>query len=377
MGMTNGMAKTERHATTTTSMMDAARAGAPLHSMDAIMALRVCGTAIELPLPLSRSCVLGRGSKVDVSLPEAVATHRVSRRHAELTRAGDDGASWLEVKDLGSSNGIAFEGVRRGAFAVSAGQRFTVADVELMVMNKLLMGMRRSLGGFVGFGDHHRLDRDIVTLPGTPLVIVGPTGSERGHLATDLHKFSPRRHRPPIELEAPDRAATVKTTVEAAKGRMVYVSLDALGARAKLATLVKAVLDRSNDVWPILVAPSWQHASKLLAAAAGLFQVIEIPPVASRGDDVPALLDLMLEEQGSPYRTAALDPERVAAMCEYRWPNNRVELRQTAARLAALIHCKGNLTAASALLREDYTTFRLALLRVGAITARARGRSDE
>lgn len=380
MGMTNAMGTVVQQPTSTASTdpLAAELAGAPMHTMEAIVSLRVVGTMHELVLPFARSFVLGSGSRVDVRIPAEVAGRKVSREHARVTRTGDNGASWLRVEDLGSTNGTSFQGVRQEQLLVSAGQRFKVAATELMVMDKLLVGLRRSLGAFLGFDDHHRLDHDVVALQDEPLVILGARGSERGQLAGDLHRYSKRRHRPFIEIGDPTAGRVQLDRIfDAAVGGTVFVALDKLGTNAPLASLIALALDRARDVRPIFVAPSWEEASLVLSNAARLFRPLQIPPISSRRQDVPALLDLMLGDQGSAHRVAALDGARVAAMSEYAWPRNRTELRETAARLAALIEHKGNLSAAAAAIRQDYETYRRALARVGAIAIRARGRSDE
>lgn len=348
--------------------------GAPMHSSDAIMSLRIAGTEHELLLPFSRSFRLGTGADVEVRIPAAVAARKVSREHARLTRGGSGEATWLRVVDLGSTNGTSFQGVRQTDFAVNAGQRFKVATTELIVMDKVLVGLRRALGGFFGFDQHARLDDHLTLLHQEPMVLIGDRGAERGRLADAIHGGSPRRHHRFVEIADPTRGrAALTPLIEKAAGGTVFVSLDGLKQNASLAPLIALVFNREYDVHPIFAARSLKAARNVLDNAADLFRPLTIPPVADRAEDVPALLDLMLAEQGSPHRVDALGADRVAAMVAYEWPRNRAELRETAARLAPLLAHGGNLSAAAAAIGQDYETYRRALARVGAIAIRHRG----
>jgi hypothetical protein len=349
-------------------------AGAPMHSSDAIISLRVAGTSHEFVLPFSRSFRLGTGAEVEVRIPAAVAARKVSREHARLTRAGSSDATWLRVVDLGSTNGTSFNGVRQTDFAVSAGQRFKVATTELIVMDKVLVGLRRALGTFFGFDQHERLDDYLTLLHVEPLVLLGDRGAERGHLADALHRGSSRRHRRFVEIDDPEQGRGALTAlVEKAAGGTVFVSLDRLRQHASLAPLIGLVFNRQYDVHPTFAARSLKEARTVLNASADLFRPVTIPAIKERKEDIPALLDTMLEEQGSPHRVAELGSDRVAAMREYAWPRNRVELRETAARIAPLLAHGGNLSAAAAAIEQDYETYRRALARVGAIAVRHRG----
>lgn len=347
-------------------------AGAPMHSSDAIWSLRVLGTACELVLPFSRSFRVGRGAEVEVRIPKEFAG-KVSREHVRITRGGDEGATWLRVRDLASKNGTAMGGVQGADFAVSAGQCFTLGDTTLLVMNKVMVRLRQELGSFLGFGEHAMLDDYVTRLPREPLVISGARGSERSRLVEALHKHTPRRHRHVLELKAPERSReALVMQVAGAAGGVVFVDLDPLKPNAALAPLMGLVFDREHNVQPIFVAPTIEHAKKVLGSAADLFRHLVIPPIASRPKDVPALLDLMLAEEGCRHRVAELGDDRLEAMRAYAWPRNRTELRETAHRIAALLVHQGNMSAAAAMLREDYETYRRALARVGAVATRYR-----
>jgi len=347
--------------------------GAALHSSESITALRLVGTEHDLALPPRNVLRIGTGA-VDVRVPVLGTERPVSREHAELTRQGSDDGTWLQVVDLESTNGTFFEGARERDFAVKAGQRFSVATTELLVMDKSLARLRRVLEGFFGPTEHQLLDDNLTLLvEQDAILLLGGRGSERGHLAHAIHECSRRRRHPFREVRKPaGEPESLLADVEAAAHGTVFVSLDNLGARAGLSPLIKALFDPKYGVRPILAARDLAQVCAALSVTATRFRTLTVPPVRNRPHDVPALLDFMLAEWGSPHRVVELKPDRLAAMCEFEWPRNRAELRETAERLGALLAHRGNLSAAAKAIRQDYESFRRALARVGAITVQYR-----
>ena len=347
--------------------------GAALHSSESITSLRVVGTEHELALPAKNVFRIGTGA-VDVRVPVLGAQRPVSREHAELTRQGSDDGTWLQVVDLGSLNGTFFEGGRERDFAVKAGQRFSVASTELLVMDKSLAQLRRVLEGFFGATEHQLLDDHLTLLvEHDAILLLGDRGSERGHLAHAIHECSRRRRHPFREVRKPsgDPEALVADFRAAAHGTM-FVSLDNLGGKAGVGPLIKLLFDPTYAVRPIIAARDLAQVCAALNVTATRFRPLTLPPVRERPGDIPALLDAMLAEWGSPHRVVELKPDRLAAMCDFEWPRNRAELRETAQRVGALLAHRGNLSAAAKAIHQDYESFRRALARVGAITVQHR-----
>lgn len=347
--------------------------GAALHASESIVSIRVVGTEHTLPLPPKNVFRIGTGA-VDVRVPVLGDQRPVSRAHAELTRQGSEEGTWLQVVDLKSLNGTFFRGARERDFAVSAGQRFSVATTELLVMDQSLTRLRRALEGFISCTDHQLLD-DTLTLLAEhdAIMLLGERGSERGHLAQAIHECSRRRGHPFREVKQPaaERAALLPDFKAAAHGT-VFVSLDNLGGRAGLAALIKLMFDPKYAVRPIVAARDLAQVCAALNVDATRFRPLTVPPICKRPGDVPALLDSMLAELGSPHRVRELMPDRVQAMSEFNWPRNRAELRETAERLAALLAHRGNRSAAAKSINQDIESFRRALIRVGAISVQHR-----
>lgn len=347
----------------------------PLHSAQSIVGLQVCGTSRLLPLPAKNVMRLGRGD-VEIPIPDDVVDRDlITREHAQLTRQGTDNGTWLHVVDLGSRYGTYFGKGREREFFVKAGQRFRVANTELMVMDRLLTELRRELGGFFGYAAHVVLDEHTQTLGSdVPVLLVGDRGTERGHLAQVIHHNSQRRGNCFEEVQVPTASREELTPIfrKADRGT-VYVSLDQIGPRAGLSRLVELMFDGTYDVRPIIAARDHRVVCDALSTVMPRFSSVTVPPVNTHREDVPAILDTMLKERGSPHRTTELAADRRAAMCNYEWPRNRTELRETAERIAALLAHDGNMVAAAASIKQNYEWFRRSLGKVGAIEVKRRG----
>ncbi|MBE7453856.1 MAG: FHA domain-containing protein [Kofleriaceae bacterium] len=347
----------------------------PLHSAQSIVGLQICGTGRFLPLPAKNVMRLGRGD-VDIPIPDDVVDRDlITREHIQITRQGTENGTWLHVVDLGSRYGTFFGKGREREFFVKAGQRFRVANTELMVMDRLLVDLRRELGGFFGYGAHDVLDENTPMLGSdVPVLLIGDRGTERGHLARAVHHNSQRRGNGFEEVKAPtaSREELLSTFKKADRGA-VYVSLDQIGPRAGLSRLVELMFDGTYDVRPIIAARDHRVVCDALSTVMPRFVSVTVPPVGTHREDVPAILDAMLHERGSPHRVAALGADRRAALCNYEWPRNRTELRDTAERIAALLAHDGNMAAAAASIKQNYEWFRRSLGKVGAIEVKRRG----
>jgi len=347
----------------------------PLHSLQSIIGLHVCGTSVFLPLPARNVMRLGRGD-VDIAIPEGIADRDlITREHVQLTRQGTDNGTWLHVADLGSRYGTFFGKGREREFFVKAGQRFRVANTELMVMDRLLVDLRASLGGFFGYNAHRDLDAHTTALGAdVPALLIGDRGTERGHLAHAIHAASQRRGNSFQEIENPSapREELERYFKKATRGT-VYASLDHIGPRSRLKSLVELMFESTYDARPIIAARDHRVICDALSTVMPRFTSVTVPPLSAHREDVPAILDAMLREQKTPHSVAELAPDRRAAMSNYEWPRNRGELRETAERLAALLEHKGNMVAAAASIEQDYEWFRRSLAKVGAIEVKRRG----
>jgi hypothetical protein len=352
----------------TTAQDREGRIEVPLHGSESIVSLLMVGTGIELKLPPKNTFRAGRGSTVDIQIPDVSGLPLVSREHVEFTRQGTADGTWLQVVDLGSTHGTSFKHGRERDFAVRAGERFRVADVELLVLDKALVRLRRTLGGFFGYSNHAAIDEHLsLGADDDPVVLIGPRGSERGHLALAIHQSSRRRSKHCANIDEPrGDKLTHLPTIEAAKHGTVFVSLDKVGPRSGIGPLVSLLFDPAYNVRPILAARDITAVTDALAQARSCLRQVTLPPVSEWRADVPALIDVMMEDDfGSPHRVAELARDRVAALAAHTWKENRVEVRRAARRLDAYLRHGRNMTAAANSIDEDYETYRKGLKQVG------------
>jgi two-component system nitrogen regulation response regulator NtrX len=66
---------------------------------------------------------------------------------------------------------------------------------------------------------------------------------------------------------------------------------------------------------------------------------IEVPPLRHRKEDIPALIDIFLEDfaKENPNNKKALKPEAIEHLCNYDWPGNVRELKNLIERLCIMV----------------------------------------
>src|SRR5262249_8865371 len=104
----------------------------------------------RLPFPLDAPVVLGRGS--DLFGDDTFDDSRLSRRHVELRKRGDD----LDLVDLESRNGTWLNGQRVTRARVSAGDLLVLGKIALLLHSGPFRLPRRRAGGELrGVGHLH------------------------------------------------------------------------------------------------------------------------------------------------------------------------------------------------------------------------------
>jgi two-component system nitrogen regulation response regulator NtrX len=220
----------------------------------------------------------------------------------------------------------------------------------------------------------HRLDREIDRVAGAcaRALISGENGSGKELVARLLHERSPRRDRPFVEINCaalPEHLIESElfgyekgafTGAERPKPGMFELAhtgtlfLDEVGdmALATQARVLRVLQEgrflrlggtepKEVDVWVIAATNRDLKAE----VAAGRFREdlyyrlavvpIEVPPLRERPEDIPALVEHLLEravqEQGLPRKRFA--PEVIAAFARAPWRGNVRELKNTVERL--------------------------------------------
>jgi DNA-binding NtrC family response regulator len=213
----------------------------------------------------------------------------------------------------------------------------------------------------IGLGPAMRLARRQVQLAATSptsVLLVGPSGSGRQHLAAAIHYgANPPSTTPPssgvfvpfdCSLLGPDLLEAVHTTLEQTRllhestspGTLLLHRVDEVSA--DLQVELAGFFVRRPTPWRLIataaeplveLAQRGQFRDDLAATLSTL--VIELPPLARRREDLPLLAQLFLEDlnaverrQLGGFSAAALD-----LLSHYSWPGNLDELAKTVAEV--------------------------------------------
>lgn len=208
------------------------------------------------------------------------------------------------------------------------------------------------------------------------IFISGPSGSGKGLAARLIHQRSPRAEAPFVEIncslyspdevqvvlfgrETREKAGTLRTEVgalERAHGGTLYLSeVAALPAAAQAALLRTLVENRFNRVGGTVAVPidvriisgSSQNVAQLIddqSFRSDLFHrlsivPLQLTPLRERREDVPALVDLFLDQIARMHnlKSLSIGPDAIAVLQAQEWPGNARQLRNSIERLLILI----------------------------------------
>lgn len=317
----------------------------------------------------SGHCQIGSHSLNEV----VVDDETVSRFHCEvrLDRTG----AWL--KDLGSSNGTEIDGIQvreaalRDGSAIKLGPTVTLRfkllnDVSSTPLSRSdafgpLLGNTAAMRGFFA-----QLERAAET--SRPILLEGETGTGKSVAAEAIHNAGTRAAHPFIPIEC---AALTASDLEAALlGQANPRRLSAFEEAGEGTLYLDEVGDLSNELQgrlvPVLERGELRRAgssavvqvrARLIASTradlrqrvnAGRFRSelyyrlavlkVQAPPLHRHADDIPALVDLFLEQNGvgDEQAKALRTPEFVARLKHGTWPGNVRELFNHLDRCLAL-----------------------------------------
>jgi transcriptional regulator with GAF, ATPase, and Fis domain len=315
--------------------------------------------------------VIGTGQDCDLVLPDDT----ISARHCEISL--DQGA--LRVRDLGSTNGIKLKQARIRDASLEPGSRILLGTTEILLEEQgrleIPIAEADSFGPMVGSSLAMRslyAQLAAVARSQAPLLIEGETGAGKDLAAEAVHLESPRAKGPYIvldcgavagnlldaELFGHERGAFTGAVaaraglVEAAEGGPLV--LDEIGElplelqpkllrllERKQARRVGNTQTRSFDV-RVIACTNRNLRSEVRARRFRedlYFRLaalkLKVPPLRQRLEDLPMLVDLLLEQSGSTVRFATLPESSRELLRAHRWPGNVRELRNVVDRLVA------------------------------------------
>lgn len=310
-----------------------------------ITALRASGRNVELPLSVEQaSFTFGAAGAPAVDL--TLDGEGISRLHAILQRRGPK----LRILDQRSTNGTYFHGKLDPDFEIAAGDVFEVTHkrIRLLALDESLRLLRPRLQWAIGLRAHAEVDQALEDVASNaPLLLVGPRNgprnSEQRALAEEIHRRSSFRHRDfvvsPFAFATP---AEYEAKLEHAQRGSLYLDLmDADPDRVAMPARFIARLF-GGGIRPIVVARDQEHAQRLLGADALGLRAIRLPPLDSRREEIPKLLDALLLQAGPGAAEellplGALGDANVAALKAYAWANNFEDLRRVVPRLHSLL----------------------------------------
>lgn len=299
---------------------------------------------------------IGSGLANDLSIADST----VSRRHCEITT---DMNGNLTIKDLGSTNGTAIEGVKVTSARLSSNTEVQIGRTRIVVplvqdRPELTMSAREQFGNSIG---RTPLIRHVFHLAeqaaacDSAVLLLGESGTGKEELAEDIHNESARKDGPFIVLDCNAFSSLeqahrelfgegeMKGVLELASGGTLFVdSIDRLPADAQ--PLLLRAIETRKDIR--FIAASCQDLAAM--ARDGAFFpplqyalaviVIELPALRRRKDDISLLLSSIAERLhvSEAIRDWCEQPATVAFLRRYNWPGNIREMRSLLERLQSL-----------------------------------------
>jgi len=205
-----------------------------------------------------------------------------------------------------------------------------------------------------------------------PVILIGEQGTGKRRLAAAIHAWSERHARPFVRIPCAalverileqgllgGRSETIRRLRAARTGTLFLEELDELDADLQTKLLRVVARDASQPGFASAagaegprVILSANGAVDLLAPALAVVRhhlaAIAVPPLRSRGADLPALIDVVVEHLTARYRRPGLrvSTETRRALAAYAWPGNVREL------VDALEHAVVLATSGDILLRD-------------------------
>ena len=349
---------------------------------DELMLVVITGQARGQKKRLGERLRIGKATDNDLVLPDDT----VSRHHCELER----GPAGIVVRDLGSTNHTRVGRTTVREATIEPGATLTVGNVEIILRSEpnrahILPSEEPRFGEVLGpslamrtiFGVLER-----IAPTDAAVLIEGETGTGKDVVARSIHAKSPRKDQPFVVV---DCGAVSYNLIESelfghergAFTGAVNTRQGAFELAARGTVFLDEVGELPLDVQPKLlrVLESGEfrrvggnktlHAEARIVAATkrnlkdeverGKFREdlyfrlavvpVSVPPLRSRREDIPALVDHFIELAKRRDATASgitLSRESVSALSAHDWPGNVRELRNVLDRAIYIATASGD-----------------------------------
>ncbi|MGZ3476356.1 MAG: sigma 54-interacting transcriptional regulator [Polyangiales bacterium] len=349
----------------------------PDGALVAVLSGKAKGTTVRIPGEPGAVVKNGKAPDNDIVLPDDT----VSRYHLTIGRVREG----LQVKDLGSTNGVRIGGAKIKEAIVDPGSVIRAGEVELSIRleiqgveippsqsDRFQLALGTSIAMRRIFGLLERIAPTMATV-----LLTGETGTGKDVLARSIHAASPRASAP---FEVVDCGAVTHTLIESElfgheRGAFTGAIAARAGAfeRANGGTLFldevgELPLELQPKLLRVLEAKEFRRVGgnktltadvRVVAATTrdlpreverGKFREdlyfrlavvpIVVPPLRSRPEDVPVLARKILDAAAGEGELRIPD-ETLVALRAHDWPGNVREMRNVLERAAYLARASG------------------------------------
>lgn len=307
--------------------------GAYFAGTDLVTALRIYGTATELPLIMEKAAVtLGRSGdlRVDHSYLAAV--------HVGLERVP---GNWLRVENISADhkNPLVFEHREVTVCYLKPGDQFRIGDTVYYALNEEMRVTRRTVEQILGEARTSDIDDCLIAAAidaDRHIALIGEPGSDQERLGAAIHWASTRR-RNAFKVVPSTRipGSADRQLISDARDGTLLIWLPTKGKFDQ--DFISCVMAAPSKVRLIICAhsPGKIDASFPASITDGVAR-INIAPLRTRREEIAVLLDHLLFERRSSLRFKTLALRNQDKLLSHRWPRNLQELQIAADHMTRL-----------------------------------------